>query len=459
MAMVQSPKAATSSSSPSLILTSAPFRGRRRTVVAVSVAARGSSSSSSGDQKSKDDRLLQESGVHRTKLRVPATIVPWKSGSGGGVTAVVDSEVGGRRAISIKRVLQDDDPNTVREFSLSGTCRGDTIFTQSWTPASIKVRNYCVAISGRNNMVCTDRSNNSLEKDRPPRIVLPNGRYSDFAKELNANGFKVYGMDWIEARSVVSDSFQGHGGSDGLHGYVHSLDYAVDDLVCFDLYPQDADGVYVASNESNFAPFPSNILQKSFLDKVLLENPGLPCFCFGHSTGAAIVLKAMMDPKVEARVSGVVLTSPAVGIQPSHPLIVLLAPVISFLLPTFQMNTTNKKGMPVSRDPEALVAKYSDPLVYTGSVRVRTGYEILRITNYLQQNLKRLRVPLLVLHGTADTVTDPDASRKLYEEASSTDKTIKLLEGFLHDLLFEPEREEIMKDITDWLNCRVLTVR
>ncbi|KAG6745714.1 hypothetical protein POTOM_050217 [Populus tomentosa] len=139
----------------------------------------------------------------------------------------------------------------------------------------------------------------------------------------------------------------GHGGSDGLHGYVHSLDYVVDDL-------------------------------KSFLDKVLSENPGLPCFFFGHSTGAAIVLKAVM-------------------------------------------------------------AKYSDPLVYTGFIR----------------NLKRLRVPFLVLHGAADTVTDPDASRKLYEEASSTDKTIKLLEGFLHDLLFEPERDEIMKDIIDWLNCRV----
>ncbi|KAJ6868330.1 hydrolase family protein [Populus alba x Populus x berolinensis] len=111
--------------------------------------------------------------------------------------------------------------------------------------------------------------------------------------------------------------------------------------------------------------------------------------------------------------------------------------------------------MPVSRDPEALVAKYSDPLVYTGFIRVKTGYEILRITAYLQQNLKRLRVPFLVLHGAADTVTDPDASRKLYEEASSTDKTIKLLEGFLHDLLFEPERDEIMKDIIDWLNCRV----
>jgi len=174
MAMVQSPKAATSSS-PSLILTSGasgriralfsvqalksllvlinaffllllvPFRGRRRTVVSAGVSARGSSSSSSsfGDQKSKDDRLLQESGVHRTKLRVPATVVPWKSAGGSGVTAVVDSEVGGRRAIAIKRALQEDDPNTVREFSLFVSARSDTIFTQSWTSVSVKIRFIC----------------------------------------------------------------------------------------------------------------------------------------------------------------------------------------------------------------------------------------------------------------------------------------------------------------------------
>ncbi|KAK8967277.1 hypothetical protein KSP40_PGU020694 [Platanthera guangdongensis] len=84
----------------------------------------------------------------------------------------------------------------------------------------------------------------------------------------------------------------GHGGSDGLHGYVHSLDYAVNDLI-------------------------------AFLDKVLTENPGLPCYCFGHSTGGAIVLKAVMDPKVEACVQGVVLTSPAIHVQPSHPIVAL----------------------------------------------------------------------------------------------------------------------------------------
>ena len=133
----------------------------------------------------------------------------------------------------------------------------------------------------------------------------------------------------------------------------------------------------------------------------------------------------------------------------------LLAPIFSLLLPRYQISAANKKGKPVSRDPEALIAKYSDPLVYTGSIRVRTGYEILRITSYLQQNLRKLRVPFFVLHGTADTVTDPEASQKLYAEASSTDKTIKLFDGFLHDLLFEPEREAIMKDIIEWLNCRV----
>lgn len=216
----------------------------------------------------------------------------------------------------------------------------------------------------------------------------------------------------------------GHGGSDGLHAYVHSLDYAVNDT-------------------------------KLFLNKVLSENPGLPCFCFGHSTGGTIILKAVLDPKVRQHVAGIVLTSPAVGVQPSHPIFAVLAPVFSFLFPRFQFSAANKRGIAVSRDPDALVAKYSDPLVFTGSIRVRTGYEILRVTAYLQQNLRRLTVPFLVLHGSDDSVTDPAASKKLYDEASSTDKNIVLYEGLLHDLLFEPEKEEIMERIVSWLRSRL----
>ncbi|KAL1214309.1 Caffeoylshikimate esterase [Cardamine amara subsp. amara] len=308
---------------------------------------------------------------------------------------LVNEEVAVRRALAMRRVLEDNggDGSSVRDFSLFTTKRGDTLFTQSWTPvASVKNRGLVVLLHGLNEH---------------------SSRYNDFSKQLNVNGFKVYGLDWI-----------GHGGSDGLHAYVPSLDYAVADL-------------------------------NSFLEKVIAENPGLPCFCIGHSTGGAIILKAMLDPKVEARVSGIVLTSPAVGVQPSHQFFRVLAPVLAVLIPRYPLSAAKKKIMPVSRDPQALVAKYSDPLVYTGSIRARTGYEILRLGSHLLQNLNRIKVPFLVLHGTADTVTDPKGTQRLYDEASSSDKSIELFDGLLHDLLFEPEREIIAGVILDWLNRRV----
>ncbi|GAA0161702.1 phospholipase [Lithospermum erythrorhizon] len=320
-------------------------------------------------------------------VRVPAALVPPRK--------CVDKEVAVRRGLAIKRVVQeseDDKEESLREYSLFGTSRGDTMFSQSWTPVSTKLRGLVVILHGLNEH---------------------SGRYRYFAKQLNANGFKVYAMDWI-----------GHGGSDGLHAYVPSLDYAVNDM-------------------------------KLFLRKVLAENPGLPCFCFGHSTGGSIVLKAALDPKVNSSISGIVVTSPAVGVQPSHPIFCVLAPIFAFFMPRYQFSAANKEGVVVSRDPQALVAKYSDPLVFTGSIRVRTGYEILRIAAFLQQHQCKLTVPFLVLHGTADNVTDPKASEKLHREASSTDKSIKLYDGLLHDLLFEPEKEDVLKDIIDWLNRRV----
>ncbi|KAF6168655.1 hypothetical protein GIB67_005267 [Kingdonia uniflora] len=350
-----------------VLLLVAPFKGRRR----------GALVTVSSLDKSKDDRK-----VVGPVVRVPGGLVSRRNGA---------EDVATRRTISVSRVLMDEDVNSVRDVFMFVTSRGDTLFTQSWTPASIKVKGLVLVMHGLNEH---------------------SGRYTDFAKKLNATGLKVYGMDWI-----------GHGGSDGLHAYVHSLDAAVSDM-------------------------------KAFLEKVLVENPGLPCFCFGHSTGAAIVLKAIMDPKIENLINGIVLTSPAVRVQPSHPIVALLAPIFSILLPRYQFNNANKKGPPVSRDPEALIAKYSDPLVYTGSIRVRTGYEILRITAYLLQNLRKLKVPFLVLHGTADTVTDPEGTQKLYEVASSTDKSIKLYDGYLHDLLYEPEKEAITEDIIEWFESR-----
>lgn len=72
----------------------------------------------------------------------------------------------------------------------------------------------------------------------------------------------------------------------------------------------------------------------------------------------------------------------------------ILAPIFSFLLPNYQFSAANKQGLPVSRDTDALVAKYSDPLVYTGSIRARTGSEILSIIFLLAEEHHPYQRPL-----------------------------------------------------------------
>jgi acylglycerol lipase len=64
-------------------------------------------------------------------------------------------------------------------------------------------------------------------------------------------------------------------------------------------------------------------------------------------------------------------------------------------------------------------------------------------------------IPLLVLHGSDDQVTDPKGSQELHDRASSKHKHIILYPGLLHDILFEVEKEEITEDIIRWLNERL----
>jgi alpha-beta hydrolase superfamily lysophospholipase len=49
----------------------------------------------------------------------------------------------------------------------------------------------------------------------------------------------------------------------------------------------------------------------------------------------------------------------------------------------------------------------------------------------------------------------PEASELLYAKVQSADKTLKLYEGLYHEILNEPEKDEIMQDIRLWLDERV----
>ena len=105
-----------------------------------------------------------------------------------------------------------------------------------------------------------------------------------------------------------------------------------------------------------------------------------------------------------------------------------------------------------SRDPAVVSAGLADPLVYQPGAGARTGLELLRAIDRIQDHMAEITVPLLAMHGAADTITPPAGSKALIERAHSTDKTLKIYPGLYHDLLHEPEKEQVMADLTKWLS-------
>ncbi|KAL6515973.1 hypothetical protein OROGR_019278 [Orobanche gracilis] len=74
---------------------------------------------------------------------------------------------------------------------------------------------------------------------------------------------------------------------------------------------------------------------------------------------------------------------------------------------------------------------------------------------WIRHCMEVVTLPFFVLHGEADTVTDPEVSRALYERASSSDKTIKLYPGMWHGLTAgEPDDniDIVFSDIISWLD-------
>jgi len=113
-------------------------------------------------------------------------------------------------------------------------------------------------------------------------------------------------------------------------------------------------------------------------------------------------------------------------------------------------------GRKISRDP-AIVAQFrEDSHVFHGRFPARTGAEILRAGCLARGRFEQVRVPLLILHGTADCVAAVEASEDLFQRAASTDKTLHLYPGLYHEVLNEPEKEQFLNDLIGWLDERVV---
>ncbi len=65
-----------------------------------------------------------------------------------------------------------------------------------------------------------------------------------------------------------------------------------------------------------------------------------------------------------------------------------------------------------------------------------------------------LTLPCLIMQGSGDGIVDPAATEDFFKEVTSADKTLKVYDGLYHEVLNEPEKEDILREISAWLSAR-----
>ncbi|XP_022993725.1 caffeoylshikimate esterase-like [Cucurbita maxima] len=238
------------------------------------------------------------------------------------------------------------------------------------------------------------------------------------ARRLAREGYGVYGID-----------YEGHGKSFGLQGYVSSFDKVVDDC----------------------SSFFTSIAEKK-------ENEKKKRYLMGESMGGAVAL--LVHRKQPDYWDGAILVAPMCKIAEDmrpNPLTISFLSKLCKLIPTWKIIPTQDIIDIAFKVPEIRKQVRENRYCYKGRPRLKTGYELLRISSELEHKLDEVSVPFLLLHGEDDRVTDKLVSKQLYDEAVSDDKTLKMYSGMWHGLLYgeTPENIDIVfSDIIDWLEKR-----
>lgn len=232
------------------------------------------------------------------------------------------------------------------------------------------------------------------------------GRYTHVADALNQKGITVYAYDHL-----------GHGKSDGARAYMPSIDILRDDLV-------------------------------QFIEKISKISPELPLFAIGHSMGGCVLAYSLVTRTLPLK--GAILS--AAALKPGDdisPFLVKISSVLGAILP--KLPTVKLDPTAISRDEEVVKNYEADPLIFHDKLPARTGAQMIKAMKTIMQKAAAIQLPILVLHGTADRLTNVEGSKAFFANVTSKDKQLKLYENLYHEIMNEPEKEQVIADISDWL--------
>lgn len=180
------------------------------------------------------------------------------------------------------------------------------------------------------------------------------------------------------------------------------------------------------------------------------RQPGLPVFLLGHSAGG--VVSCVYTLAHQDELAGLICESFAFQVH---------AP--EFVLPAFKglshiaphVHLLKLKNEDFSRNPDVVNAMNADPLIENETQPLQTLAEFVRADERIKQEFPLIKLPVFIIHGTADKVTKFEGSQFFYDTVGSKDKTLGLYEGHYHDLLNDVDKELVMEDIKNWIDARL----
>lgn len=230
------------------------------------------------------------------------------------------------------------------------------------------------------------------------------GRYEHVADSLLSAGYGVCRFD-----------LRGHGRSEGMRGFYKNF------------YDMIADVDII-------------------VDRVKKDAPDTPLFLLGHSMGGMIA--AIYGTRYSEKIAGLVLAGARTRFSQSDRLehLPLTEAEDKYLETRFEED--------ICTDKQVVKAYRGDPFVerkYTVGLRNSCWYGV----QWLKENAQTLTRPVLILHGAEDHVVREEESREFFGEIGSKDKMLKIYPFLYHEILNEPCKEEILKEIKEWLDKHV----
>ncbi|CAF1010453.1 unnamed protein product [Rotaria sp. Silwood1] len=242
-------------------------------------------------------------------------------------------------------------------------------------------------------------------------------RYEYFAKFFNDNDIAVVSMD-----------LRGHGLSEGKHTYIPTAEA---------IY-QDVD---------------------SLIKKAKCRYRNCPAILYGHSMGGSIVLSYTLNrysnPSDKCPYQALIVSSPWIRLarflQPPRPIHSLIRK-FSRIRPSLKVPLRFNPAK-ITRD-EHIVYTYNDDPDIRRSATLSLAYTMGNIARKLDRSNSTFYIPVLIQHGSADAITSHKASSKFANRGKNIQ--FQSWPNCFHELHNEPEREEILHFILDWIHEKAI---